>query len=600
MPRDDSYVPLQTQENLATRVDLELALEQAMRERHGSSTSPPPSPARGGGAAARYADPEEEEKMRVEWQKARVEEELQRAEARNRQVATRARAMSTERSPTADVDGSTPARPRRTRAQSAKRSGGPRAARQQQARSPQPGARDERQRRRQRSAADGIRAAGKRHQCEHGCGFEGTLGELRSHRALGCEVAALAVSGGGSSSSRRKPTAERGQAGQAAAAADTQRRRTSGAGATKAISAAQRYGPSAAPARQGLEDHIFGLLQPLSRKKDLFRQIDTDGDGTLDASELRLAFARHGLTVPRTDVETLFSMLDQNADGRVDMSEFIRQMQRWEHRRGGSALAVRPAPALSPAPVPAPAPAPARGLERASAPAVRPAPAPEPAPQHDLERGYGAGASDEPWDGGEEGSSSGSSSGSSDDGDEDSGRGSGSRVSRCEWPFVTLGACAASSTVDWGDFLIVIGHAVVYTAIYIGAGLCHGLHDPLCDEAASRATLAAAGLVARPRSPLPTWLNAQLSLICPLPACLQTLGHVLLKLGTIRPELRTQLRLSTDGVKAVDGDEGSLRPGRSAVLCRAGKDGPPVCCQCCGDRAAAIGACPPCVPNTRS
>ena len=90
-------------------------------------------------------------------------------------------------------------------------------------------------------------------------------------------------------------------------------------------------------------------------------------------------------------------------------------------------------------------------------------------------------------------------------------------------------------------------------------------------------------------------MNVQPSLIGALPACLQTLGHVLLKMGTLRPELRAQL--NTDGVKAVDtsSDEGSLRPERSPVLCRPGKDGPPVCCHCCGDRAAAIGACP-CTP----
>ena len=52
-----------------------------------------------------------------------------------------------------------------------------------------------------------------------------------------------------------------------------------------------------------------------SQHRDLFRQLDKDGNGSLEPGELTDAFARHGLTVPTREVEDLFATMDKNADG---------------------------------------------------------------------------------------------------------------------------------------------------------------------------------------------------------------------------------------------------------------------------------------------
>ena len=52
-----------------------------------------------------------------------------------------------------------------------------------------------------------------------------------------------------------------------------------------------------------------------SQHRDLFRQLDKDGNGSLEPGELTDAFARHGLAVPAREVEDLFATMDKNADG---------------------------------------------------------------------------------------------------------------------------------------------------------------------------------------------------------------------------------------------------------------------------------------------
>lgn len=49
--------------------------------------------------------------------------------------------------------------------------------------------------------------------------------------------------------------------------------------------------------------------------------------------------------------------------------------------------------------------------------------------------------------------------------------------------------------MELADALIVLGHVIAYFSIYIGGSLCHGMHDPVCDEELSRATMWSAMLV---------------------------------------------------------------------------------------------------------
>ena len=86
-----------------------------------------------------------------------------------------------------------------------------------------------------------------------------------------------------------------------------------------------------------------------SQHRDLFRQLDKDGNGSLEPGELTDAFARHGLTVPAREVEGLFATMDKNADGRVSVAEFLQTMQDWQSERAGLVPAQpKPTPPSAP------------------------------------------------------------------------------------------------------------------------------------------------------------------------------------------------------------------------------------------------------------
>lgn len=66
---------------------------------------------------------------------------------------------------------------------------------------------------------------------------------------------------------------------------------------------------------------IFGLVEfrtfvEKTEKEllNLFQSIDRDHDGRLDKNELRAAFKRAGLAVPKSKLDNFFSEIDQNND----------------------------------------------------------------------------------------------------------------------------------------------------------------------------------------------------------------------------------------------------------------------------------------------
>merc|ERR1712070_32783 len=57
--------------------------------------------------------------------------------------------------------------------------------------------------------------------------------------------------------------------------------------------------------------------------KQLFKEIDTDGNGYLDEAEIQAALASHGLEVGLSMASALISTVDANHDGMLSEEEFI-------------------------------------------------------------------------------------------------------------------------------------------------------------------------------------------------------------------------------------------------------------------------------------
>ena len=87
-------------------------------------------------------------------------------------------------------------------------------------------------------------------------------------------------------------------------------------------------------------DRIFDLLEDKKlRFVDLFRTLDRDHSGYVEAAELHAAFRRHGIAATAEEVGELLYVLDANGDNRIAYSEFlpkIRKLQIERRRRAAN------------------------------------------------------------------------------------------------------------------------------------------------------------------------------------------------------------------------------------------------------------------------
>lgn len=69
-----------------------------------------------------------------------------------------------------------------------------------------------------------------------------------------------------------------------------------------------------------------------------FASMDTNGDGTIDSSELATIFAKIGEKVKPEDIPTLLGEMDRNNDQKVDFEEFVTLIN--EVRQGNKKTTV--------------------------------------------------------------------------------------------------------------------------------------------------------------------------------------------------------------------------------------------------------------------
>jgi hypothetical protein len=81
-------------------------------------------------------------------------------------------------------------------------------------------------------------------------------------------------------------------------------------------------------------ERFFGILESKKlRYMDLFKLIDVDDSGTVDAEELAAVFARHELSVSSEEVHAILQELDVDGNGDIDKREFLEQMRVAQNRR---------------------------------------------------------------------------------------------------------------------------------------------------------------------------------------------------------------------------------------------------------------------------
>merc|ERR1712227_347565 len=76
-----------------------------------------------------------------------------------------------------------------------------------------------------------------------------------------------------------------------------------------------------APAKQkGLTDD---QIQEIREAFDLF---DTDGSGTIDAKELKVAMRALGLDAKKDEIRRMINDIDKDGSGTIDFNEFLNMM----------------------------------------------------------------------------------------------------------------------------------------------------------------------------------------------------------------------------------------------------------------------------------
>jgi hypothetical protein len=59
-----------------------------------------------------------------------------------------------------------------------------------------------------------------------------------------------------------------------------------------------------------------------ARGAEIFKEMDADGNGSIDASELKSAFAAVGVELTQKEVKSMMHEADRDGDGQIDAEEF--------------------------------------------------------------------------------------------------------------------------------------------------------------------------------------------------------------------------------------------------------------------------------------
>jgi len=82
-----------------------------------------------------------------------------------------------------------------------------------------------------------------------------------------------------------------------------------------------------------LEQEVFGMhITDVEKLKKIFAEIDTDGSGELDTSELRAALekCKPGEKITNLQVEKRIAKYDEDGNGTLSFSEYEKMLKGWE------------------------------------------------------------------------------------------------------------------------------------------------------------------------------------------------------------------------------------------------------------------------------
>ena len=83
---------------------------------------------------------------------------------------------------------------------------------------------------------------------------------------------------------------------------------------------AERRAPRLRRKSKDLSEEFGKLMAP--KLEEVFKQMDTDGSGTLDAEELQRAFAAVGRPSDPETIQNAIKSLDTDGDGLISLEEF--------------------------------------------------------------------------------------------------------------------------------------------------------------------------------------------------------------------------------------------------------------------------------------
>jgi calmodulin len=73
-------------------------------------------------------------------------------------------------------------------------------------------------------------------------------------------------------------------------------------------------------------DHAARSAEEVEEMRQAFRVFDIDGNGLIDAHELKLTMLNLGENLSDRDVKQMIKLADRNGDGKIDYEEFIAMM----------------------------------------------------------------------------------------------------------------------------------------------------------------------------------------------------------------------------------------------------------------------------------